>query len=629
MIYLSEAQKSIVNAPLNLNLQVLATAGSGKTRVLTERIRTLLGASKKDGVIALTFTNLAASEMRSRLEEFSDLDNRCWIGTIHSIAQRIVDQYGHAIGLPSELHIYEREEDKKALFIQSILEEGISVDEYLGTADEKDRSKKIRFFMDSFSTIKRSLMTEAEIFDKFHSQPKLILSLRKYQETLLRSGGMDFDDILVYAHKILVEQKWCGDIYRAKYKHICVDEAQDLNRAQYEFIKAFAGDSTKSILMVGDPNQMIFGFNGSSNKFLCEHFPVDFKAKHYTLDANYRSTAEIVALANKIYPGSQRLNATPLQGKRLYKACEDEKVEATYICDLIESTLNLRHDPEIEGEISLNKMVVIGRNKFVFSALENELSGRKIPFYRAKGDTGRAPTSMLCKTIDLAIRLKLNPKDWIDGQKLCTALDVSARENWNDADTLFQIATEVARRGDPLSILASQALIGVHSLDLEKPNIPKLIAQTEASLNQLASSGTDHLSSELERAFAELEEIRNCWLIFRKKGLGERLSSFRNAMSLGQLHEPPEPNGIAISTVHTMKGLEKDIVFLMGMCEGVFPDYRAKNDIEIEEERNNAFVALTRARRWIALTWPLKRKMPWGDTKLQRPSRFLREMELV
>lgn len=629
MINLSAAQLKIVKAPLDQHLQILATAGSGKTRVLTERIRFILEQTKKNGIIALTFTNHAASEMRNRLEQYSDLEDRCWIGTIHSVAQRIVDQYGHTIGLPSDLHIYEREEDKKTLFIQAILEDGISSDVNLELTSEKDRAKQIQSYMEKFSTIKRSLMTEREIRDKYPDLPRLVFSLRKYQESLLRSGGMDFDDILVYAHRILIEQKWCGDIYRSKYKFICVDEAQDLNKAQYEFIKALAGDTTKSLMMVGDPNQMIFGFNGSTNEFLCSKFLKDFNATRYTLDENYRSTVEIVSLANKLFPGSQKSNATPLQGRKIHKECADESAEADWICHIIEDALSRKSDPEIEGSISLNKMVVIGRNRFVFSTLEQKLTERKIPFFRTKGDTGRAPTSVLCTTLDLAIRIRLNPKDWIDGQKLCNTLGLPPRDDWNDPTALIQLADELNKTESPLSRMAAHALIGVSNLDADKPNLPKLIAQLESILKTEALTNTDSMTSELERAFAELDELRNCWVIFRKKGLGERLSSFRNAMSLGQLHEPPEPNGIALSTVHTMKGLEKDIVILMGMCEGVFPDYRARSTIEIEEERNNAFVAITRARRWIAISWPSKRKMPWGDIKIQRPSRFLNEMGLL
>ena len=132
--------------------------------------------------------------------------------------------------------------------------------------------------------------------------------------------------------------------------------------------------------------------------------------------------------------------------------------------------------------------------------------------------------------------------------------------------------------------------------------------------------------SELERSIVELDDFQRSWTRFRHKGLGDSLQAFRNAMSLGQLLEDKNNNGLTLSTVHTMKGLEKEIVFLIGMCEGVFPDYRAVKSSEVNEERNSVFVAVSRAKRWLYITYPLSRMMPWGDEKPQNPSRFIKEI---
>jgi DNA helicase-2/ATP-dependent DNA helicase PcrA len=131
---------------------------------------------------------------------------------------------------------------------------------------------------------------------------------------------------------------------------------------------------------------------------------------------------------------------------------------------------------------------------------------------------------------------------------------------------------------------------------------------------------------DIKQSLDELAEFNDAWTRFRRKGLGESLVAFRNALALGQLSEDSKDNGLTLSTVHTMKGLEKDIVFLIGMCEGVFPDYRANTKIELDEERNNAFVAVTRAKRWLYISYPKQRMMPWGDRKFQRISRFVEEM---
>ena len=170
MLNLSSSQQEIVNAPLDHAIQILASAGSGKTRVLTERVRHILENTKKEGVIALTFTNKAAEEMTVRLEDCDQAEDRAWIATIHSVAQRILEKYGHTIGLPSELHIYDRDKDRMEVFLQSLRNDGIDIDEYLNIQDSrelKSREKNLQSYMDIFSRIKRELLTESEVAEQF------------------------------------------------------------------------------------------------------------------------------------------------------------------------------------------------------------------------------------------------------------------------------------------------------------------------------------------------------------------------------------------------------------------------------------------------------------------------------
>ena len=623
MTDLSQQQLKIVQHEIGCPMQVLASAGAGKTRVLTERIKHILNNTKKDGVIALTFTNKAAEEMKARLEDVEEIDVRCWVSTIHAIAQRIIEQYGNTIGLPSDLHIYERDQDRKEVFLQSLVNSGMDVDTFLKSSDEKDRNKKIQRYMDQFSIVKRELLTEEELVGKYTDEDNFWPIFQAYQEALLASGGIDFDDILVYAHKILLEQQWCGDIYRAKFKHICVDEAQDLNKAQYELIKVLCGDKIKSLLMVGDPNQMIYGFNGSSHDYLCIRFVKDFVPVKFELKENYRSSKAVIELANKLKPNSQFGADSAFNGKREIVALPTEEEEAKWICDKIEELLLLKQDKEIEGDISLNNMVVIARNRYVLSVLEGILAERKISYSLKKGERQSDPTSIFGKILDLSIRLKLNPKDWIDDKKLCAVLKIESPSKWDQESILADLAVAAKNSSIPFLSLQLDVLKKINSISIEEPKIVKLCTELEESLKKLATNISDDQITELERSIQELIEFRNCWASFRSKGLGTSLSSFRNAMALGQVFDDQDSNGLTLSTVHTMKGLEKDIVFLACMCEGIFPDYRASNTKEIEEEKNNAFVAITRSRRWIYISYPQKRKMPWGDIKIQKPSRFI------
>ena len=647
MINLSKEQKKIIEQDLNQSVQVLASAGTGKTRVLTERVRHILNHTKKEGIIALTFTNKSAEEMKTRLDNSDSAIGRCWIATIHSVAQRIVEQYGHTIGLPSNLNIYDRDQDRKTIFLQSLTNNSFSIEDLMqdnkGLDNKKVREQTIQKYMDNFSKIKRNLMTSAEIKKEYGE--KVLYVFQNYHKELKTSGGIDFDDILVYAHRILIEQPGCVRIYGTKYRYIFVDEAQDLNKAQYELIKALSGYKNQTVMMVGDPDQMIYGFNGSSKNYLCQNFIQDFSPLTFKLKKNYRSSKIVVRLANKLKPNSQVESDFALKGKYKIKDLDDETLEAEWILQKIKEILNTQNHPDIEGPISLNNMVVIARNRFVFQELEKTLKKDKINYWFKKSKPLLEPESRIGKVLDLSLRLKLNPRDWISGKKLYSLLAVSFPNQWPEGLSVTTLVESL----DPSSIsfidLIKKTLRGIENLDIENPNMLKLFSsinkdiQKELNLlknnhsatNSIAEKKWESLLQELEIFKKDMDELKKYWRLFRLKKSETSLLAFKNSLSLGELipkdTESMHAPALILSTVHTMKGLEKDIVFLIGMCEGVFPDYRAKSLHEIEEEKNNAFVAVTRSRRWIYITYPKNRKMPWGDIKSQQESRFVSEMK--
>ncbi|MFM4937151.1 ATP-dependent helicase [Aeromonas hydrophila] len=628
---LSNAQRQIVEAPMDTAIQVLASAGSGKTRVLTERVRYILEKTKKDGVIALTFTNKAAEEMSERLIDFEQVENRTWIATIHSVAQRVLEKYGHTVGLPSELHIYDRDKDRMEVFIQSLREDGTNIDEYLAITDSKElknRERNLQSYMDIFSKIKRELLTELEVIELYQNN-NIWKIYQDYQAALLNSGGIDYDDILVYAHRILLTYDWIAKIYRSQYKHVCVDEAQDLNKAQYEFIKVLCGDVIKSILMVGDPNQMIYGFNGSSKDYFCSSFINDFMPQKFELKENYRSTKSVIRAANKLRPGSQAEIDYALEGGVSISEYNSEEDEATAVVATIKNLLALKIHDDIEGKISLGNMVVIGRNRFVFGKLEKCLEDNSIPYSLRKGERQLEPSTRFGKVLDYAIRVKLNSKDWVDGKKLCQVLSISEPANWT-TNVLREMASQISSALDEYSTIFEKLLVAIDNLDIENPKIPKLVKDFNELLTSLVENHngvSDDKIEDVKLSIEELKEFSSTWTRFKRKGLGDSLVAFRNALALGQLSESSIDEGLTLSTVHTMKGLEKDIVFLIGMCEGVFPDYRARTVKELDEERNNAFVAVTRAKRWLYVSYPKQRMMPWGDLRFQQKSRFISEIE--
>lgn len=632
-ITLSRTQDFVVKQEIGVAVQVLASAGSGKTRVLTERVRYILEQTKKDSVVALTFTNSAAAEMSERLATSGLDSDRLWVGTIHSVAQRMIEQYGYTIGLPQNVQIYERDQDRMEVFLESLREEGVNIDEYLNVPDDKEkktRERNLQSYMDGFSTIKRDLLTESDIADKFPNNPGVWKVYNDYQNALMNSGGIDYDDILKFALKILETQEWVAEIYRAKFRHILVDEAQDLNKIQYAFVRAFAGRHLTSVMMVGDPNQMIYGFNGSSAEFLQKNFVQDFSPVCIKLTENFRSASSIVRAANLLRPGSQSEIEYAHTGGVSLNAYNNETEEADGIKNTIQMLLELGSHQEIEGPITLDKIVVIARNRFVFGELEKTLKSTGIPYSLRKGERMAMPTSVIGQTLDYGIRLRLNPKDWVDGKKLCGLLELNAPTSWSDQDVLRtfsdQLVTKpIKRRFD--DILA-QLLQSVAELNIEKPNVPKFIAGLISLLQDRVPTSDEAEVSEIERSISELDEFNLSWTRFRRSGQGQTLLAFQNAKALGKLVDDTETTGLTLSTVHTMKGLEKDIVFLMGLCEGVFPDYRAKTPDKLEEECNTAFVAVTRARRWLYLSYPEERLMPWGNARSQTRSRFVTKMGL-
>jgi DNA helicase-2/ATP-dependent DNA helicase PcrA len=271
---LSPKQHEIVNA-VDKYLYVIAGAGSGKTRTLTEHIKSLIARNNRgEKVLAITFSNKAANELRDRLlQSYTEdqLNDVVYTGTIHNFCMDIVIQRGTSIGLGPDLHIFELYEDRLEIFRNAIASIPTLKQKHL--SEGYSNEKWIRDSFNALGIAKRKLM-----FPSDYNQKPLSKSLyQEYQNLLLAQNAIDFDDILLYAYRILAERESILKIYQRVYKSICIDEAQDLNKAQYEIIKLLAGTNS-SICMVGDPNQAIYGFNGSSSEYMCAEFPKEFEA---------------------------------------------------------------------------------------------------------------------------------------------------------------------------------------------------------------------------------------------------------------------------------------------------------------------------------------------------------------
>lgn len=604
---LSEKQREIVEYK-HVAICVKASAGSGKTRVLTERIRFLLKDSNKK-VLALTFTNKAGEEIRERLKEIEGIKEKTIIGTFHSFCQSIIENHGNLIGYSNMPHIFESQNDRLELIGQAIEKVQGLKEHYLEISDKEQKKLKYKA-LEFVSTVKRELFDKDELYIELKDENSRIL-FDSYKEILTEQNAIDFDDLILLANELLSSNPRIAKLYRRSFIGICIDESQDLNKAQYKFLKTLTNGEFNNIMMVGDPNQSIFGFNGSSSRYMIEEFPKDFEAKKFELVENYRSSKKILKNANKIINTKSDVSNVAKEGIFEFNSLKNEENEAIWVVDKIKELLKLVNHDDIEGEITEEKIAVIARNKYIFNSLQNEFKKENIN-YNFKSSLG-APKfeSELMNLFILALTVKLNERDSLHKEKLFKILKLK-----NNNLELKTILLNLKNSNH------KEIIKQVLNLKEDGSNLNKILLELKKSFDNLQDE-------EKNLVFNDIEEFKNHWKIYAIKTDKKLLSKFKMDMALGKTNPLTKQSGITLSTVHTMKGQEYDIVFIIGLDDGTFPDYRALkgNELELKQEKNNLYVAFTRARRFLYVTYPKERKMPWGDTMKRNKSSFLKEIK--
>ncbi len=374
-IRLSQIQQQIVQHD-DGPLLVVAGPGSGKTRVLTERIRRLL--SEREGhfrILALTFTNKAANEMKERLIEFSDINHRTFIGTLHSFCMEVLSNRGKTVGIDRLPNIFESNQDLKEVLLHAVMD-----DPYLRlvlkeAGSPRDQSKLLNRWLEMIRDAKSNLLLPEMIDD-----PLIRKLYSAYNAGLRASDAVDFDDLLLLTCRLFRERPKIADFYCRQYRYICIDEAQDLNEAQYQVICALCGSDFSNIMMVGDPKQAIFVWNGADPKYL-DLFQRDFGAKKILLDENFRSSQIVVNMAKALAPEYEVQGQLPIVGSGKLIIGEDEKQEAALVLDYIDDLIKQGH-PDVEGPITLDRCSLLGRTRYVLSNAEQELHKRHWPYYK-------------------------------------------------------------------------------------------------------------------------------------------------------------------------------------------------------------------------------------------------------
>ncbi|MBB1424601.1 ATP-dependent helicase [Pseudoalteromonas sp. SG43-7] len=607
LIELSEKQKQIVFYK-DSAMYVQASAGSGKTRVLTERIRFCLENTQKK-VLALTFTNKAGEEIRERLSDIEKLDNRVFIGTFHGFCQSVLENHGSFIGLSTLPHIFEDESDRLELIEQAISQTPTYFSGY--QAQSTDEKRKFRYqVLDYISKVKREILDENDLADRTDNED-IVLLYRNYQDILRSQNAIDFDDIILQACKLFMNFPKVAGLYRRSFHSICIDEAQDLNNAQYQIIKHLTNGEFFNILMVGDPNQSIYHFNGSSPKYMNEAFVNDFKPEIVLLNENYRSSLQVLMAANQIINVDDDFSTLVVNGEYQLSAYEDEFTEAQGVIGRIQTLIQQKKHKDIEGDITYEKIAILARNKYVFSHLEKKLQTNQIPYYYKMGQGTIKFESDKMKIFDLALRIKLNENDELHLGRLLSKLKLHDHESIKSLQDL---------NNQTLNKVDSEVIELVLKLSEDGSNLKALVKSFKESV-------TLDDDNDLSMLIKDLDELLEHWVTYAKSNDRKSLHKFKNAMALGQTQPNQDHKGVTLSTVHTMKGQEFDIVFVIGLDDDTFPDYRAirSGGVDLKQEKNNLYVAYTRAKRLLYASYPKQRTMPWGKVAFRNLSRFLRK----
>lgn len=608
------------------SMLVLAGPGSGKTRVLTTRVARIINDSPEKAfrVLALTFTNRAADEMRSRVQLICDEPVRASMGTFHSFCMQMLQQHGAHIGISSDFTIYSQDNDRRHLLRDALRRGGF----------EASQDSRLANYLRLIDRLKGALVLPEDSPSKFSDprdgeRAKEIYTL--YDRELQRANALDFSSLILRAYQLVKEFAGVAQSYRRTYKYWLIDEFQDTNRAQYRFLKALAGDSFKNIFVVADDDQLIYQWNGANLQQL-ERFRVDFEPELIQLPTNYRCPARIVELANNLV----RHNASRSAGKL---PLEVGKVGGAVPAD--ESVLVAVYDtPSAEAEgiaafiaekpfLQRSEIAVIARTRALLEGVKEALATRGIQGCLAqRRDEFVSPEY---RWLNLVLKQVSRKQDLRNFELL-----VSAFNRWQG--TTYRIESLVA-----LSEASGRSLLDewIHAVCTGESRDCHELVSAAASLTQDASSYRPFIESA-EAFFSggvaahgdatDVEEDAAAWKsldrsILRNYGRSVELDQYLQHLDL-ESKEPPAPrDAVALMTIHAAKGKEYEIVCLVGMAEDILPSYHSAkagpSSAEMEEERRNCFVAITRAKEQLVLTYARTFR---GYRKL--PSRFFVEMGL-
>jgi len=641
---LNPQQHAAVTAPPGPSL-VLAGAGAGKTRTLIYRVAFLLEQGvPADRILLLTFTNKAAKEMMRRVTDLlgGDLAN-LWGGTFHSIGHRFLRRHADRVGYGKDFTILDRED------ASDLLKTCIAEAEMDTQATRFPKPDVLANILSLAVNTRRSIpQILAQQYDYFSMlAPQIEPLAKRYLERKRANNVMDFDDLLVLWLRLLQEGEEVREQYQRKFQFLLVDEYQDTNKIQADIIDLLAARH-QNVMVVGDDSQSIYSWRGANFQNILE-FPKRYpKTQIYKIETNYRSTPEILDVANAAITANVRQFAKQLAPSRrsgikpVLATCTDGGEQAAFVAQRM---LQLR-----EEGTDLNKMAVLYRSHFHTLELQLELTRRNIPFSITSGI--RFFEQAHLKDVTAYLKLVCNPRDEMAFKRLVQLLPGIGAKGAGKLWSAFQAQLHSAATEAQSSERNAQSPVAT-ALQACAPNVPKKAvvawAQFAITVSQLEAEEVRQQPGHMIRIILEAgynDYLEETYTNYRSRLEDiEQLASFALQFQstedfLTQLSlltnleadedRPPDRDTerVRLSTIHQAKGLEFDVVFVIMLCDGLFPSARSLDRPDNEEEERRLFyVAITRARNELYLSYPLIRMTAsqTGDA-MQRPSRFLKEI---
>lgn len=593
---------------------VMAGAGSGKTKVLTTRIAYLIEEGIPSyNILAITFTNKAAAEMRDRVSNLIG-DVSSFIGTFHSLGVRIIRENHDILGLPNNFTIIDS--DDTNTIIKKLLKEM--------NLDSKQYSPS--YVRNRISFIKNQMLTDGEL-DRLFNTPmdKVVVEVyHRYNNKLKTSASVDFDDLLLLPVNLFKERKDILEYYQDKYRYILIDEYQDTNPVQYK-LSVMLSNKYKNIFVVGDMNQSIYAFRQADFRNI-SNFEKDFRgAKVIKLEHNYRSTNNILSAANEVIKHNTERKDLKLfsdngDGVKIkYMRAYDEKHEIALVIDEIKHLLSEGYKNE--------DIAILYRTNAQSRAIEDVFLAKGIP-YKVFGSYYFYNRKEI-KDLISYLRLIYNPHDEISLRRVINTPKRGIGE--------IAIAA-IEERAKQQNISMFDALETRKELEF-KEIIEDLIKRSESlSLTELIDEVLERsgMKKELESSKAledeirleNLMEVKSITASFEERTGSANLGDFLEEVSLiaDISNHTEDGDVVTLMTLHSAKGLEFPVVFLVGMEEGLFPHNMSLMENNLEEERRLCYVGITRAKERLYLT-NAKRRMLYGKENMNIPSRFISEID--